>query len=224
MSTDLMMYLSDKSSVTGVLKAACFAAEAHKNQRRKDAGATPYINHPLAVALLCLQYMRKDDIFDGIAIAQAAILHDVVEDTATTLQEIGAVFHEQVMGFVKEVTDDRTLSKPMRKRAQIKHILEISDAAQLIKLCDKLNNCQDNLANAPPEWSIETIQGYFAWSKLVVQQVWDKFPELKTKLEEVFNGQFVRDKINYPAIPTDCALAEVVEEYLASLEAAKTDN
>lgn len=221
MSTDLMMYFSDAATAEQILKAACFAADAHRGQRRKDAAGTPYINHPLRVANICASTVRRQDIINAVPLMEAALLHDTVEDTATTFEMIEDQFGKQVADLVKEVTDDRTLTPALRKRAQIAHITQISELAQHIKLADKLDNCQDTLANAPPSWSLERIQGYFAWNKLIVQKIWDQFPELKTKLETVFNGQFLYNGAPYPCISSDKPLEAEVEIYLSTLDGTR---
>jgi (p)ppGpp synthase/HD superfamily hydrolase len=97
-----------------VVKAASFAAWKHSDQRRKDVKKTPYINHPLEVANI-LQGCGVDDD----EILAAAILHDTVEDTDTTFGEIELLFGSNVMRYVRQVTDDRTLSKVERKKHQV---------------------------------------------------------------------------------------------------------
>ena len=69
---------------TLILKAAHFAAQKHKTQRRKDEDASPYINHPIAVALAIAQIGGVDDP----EILAAALLHDTIEDTETTPEEL----------------------------------------------------------------------------------------------------------------------------------------
>ena len=71
-----------------ILRAIDFAARKHRDQRRKDEEASPYINHPISVSLLLAD-------IGGIADAEvlsAAILHDTLEDTDTTTEELEAVF------------------------------------------------------------------------------------------------------------------------------------
>jgi guanosine-3',5'-bis(diphosphate) 3'-pyrophosphohydrolase len=90
-----------------VLKAAAFAAHKHRDQRRKDVKATPYINHPLAVAqALC----EEGDVDDPIILA-AALLHDTIEDTETTYVELRGQFGARIADIVAEVTDTKFLGK-----------------------------------------------------------------------------------------------------------------
>ena len=116
-----------------VLKAAAFAAEKHRNQRRKDAEASPYINHPIQLAHILVQA----DIEDPIVLA-AALLHDTIEDTNTTFEELEIVFGFEIANIVGECSDDKRLGKLERKQAQIDHAAKISHRARLVKLADKI--------------------------------------------------------------------------------------
>lgn len=74
---------------------------------------------------------------------QAALLHDTVEDTATTLAELEERFGAAVRRVVEEVTDDKRLPKAERKRLQIERAPTCSRRAKLVKLADKLHNLRD---------------------------------------------------------------------------------
>ena len=100
---------------TELLKAADFAAKKHRDQRRKDSTKTPYINHPIGVAHILAEEGQVDDL----AVLQAALLHDTVEDTETSFEEIEQLFGREVRDIVDEVTDDRTLHYAERKRRQV---------------------------------------------------------------------------------------------------------
>ena len=130
-----------------LLKALHFAADKHRDQRRKGAGAIPYINHPIAVA-----HTLSDvgGITDATTLA-AAILHDTVEDTDATPEELEREFGAGVAGIVAEVTDDAALTRAARKQAQIDHAPRLSKPAMLVKLADKLCNVTDILER-PPDW------------------------------------------------------------------------
>jgi GTP diphosphokinase / guanosine-3',5'-bis(diphosphate) 3'-diphosphatase len=149
-----------------VLQAAAFAAEKHRKQRRKDAEASPYINHPLQAAYILVQA----DIEDPKVLA-AALLHDTIEDTSTTLDEIEIVFGYEIARVVAECSDDKTLPKLARKQAQIDHAATRSRAAKLVKLADKIANVSDIDGAPPAGWSIERKREYFDWAKAVVDQM-----------------------------------------------------
>ncbi|HEY3698278.1 MAG TPA: HD domain-containing protein [Spongiibacteraceae bacterium] len=147
-----------------LLKALRFAAAKHRDQRRKDREASPYINHPIEVAELLVRIGRVDDI----VVLQSAILHDTIEDTATSAEELEAHFGAEVRAVVLEVTDDKRLPKQERKRLQIEHAPHISTRAQLVKLADKISNV-DAIANNPPaDWPLERRRNYLDWSAQVV--------------------------------------------------------
>src|ERR1041384_6704850 len=98
-----------------LLNALRFAAEKHNDQRRKDAKASPYINHPIQVAEIL---WRVGDVRDTTLLV-ASLLHDTIEDTGTTPAEIKASFGEDVLALVLEVTDDKSLPKEVRKELQV---------------------------------------------------------------------------------------------------------
>lgn len=148
-----------------LLKAASFAAEKHRHQRRKDAEASPYINHPLAVA--CLLALEADVQEEALLVA--ALLHDTVEDTDTSLVELGETFGPKVRGLVEEVTDDKALPKEERKTLQVEHAPHASVAAKQLKLADKICNIRD-IADCPPSgWSQSRKQEYLSWTEDVVR-------------------------------------------------------
>ena len=147
-----------------ILRAATFAAEKHSNQRRKDADASPYINHPLSLASTLA---NEGGVLDPVVIC-TALLHDTIEDTQTTADELTAVFGEEITGVVLEVTDDKSLPKEVRKELQVEHALHISHAAKLVKLADKICNLRDILASPPADWPTTRKQEYFDWAARVV--------------------------------------------------------
>jgi guanosine-3',5'-bis(diphosphate) 3'-pyrophosphohydrolase len=147
-----------------ILAASAFAAEKHRGQRRKGAEAAPYINHPIAVANVLA---NEAGIWDPITLA-AALLHDTIEDTATTAAELALAFGPDVAGVVVEVTDDKSLPKAERKRLQVVHAATIRDRAKLVKLADKICNLRDISRSPPVDWTLERRQQYFDWAAQVV--------------------------------------------------------
>lgn len=165
-----------------VLRAAQFAAHKHRDQRRKDAKATPYINHPIALA----EVLHTDGgVRDPVVIA-AALLHDTIEDTETTYDELRGAFGAEVADVVVELTDVKFLAKESRKRLQIEKAGRASDRARLVKLADKICNLRDILASPPAEWSLERRQKYFDWAKEVVDQVRGVNPNLEQMFERLY--------------------------------------
>lgn len=167
-----------------VLDAVSFAAEKHRFQKRKNPTQTPYIIHPIGVAytLLTLGKVRDPDILMG------ALLHDTVEDTETSFKEIEEKFGSRVTGFVKEVTDDKSLSKRERKQLQIDHAPDKSAGAAQIKLSDKLYNLTDLINSPPDDWEEERVDEYFGWAKKVVDHLpWVNVP-LKNSVDQVIES------------------------------------
>ena len=152
------------NNLNDLLKAASFAARKHTGQTRKGDDAQPYINHPLEVANLLSNVGNVDD-FDVLI---AAVLHDTIEDTETSAEDIIELFGERVCGYVLEVTDDKSLPKRERKQLQVEHAPHLSQGAKLIKLADKISNITDVMNNPPPGWSIKRRLEYIDWGKNVV--------------------------------------------------------
>ncbi len=153
-----------ESTAALLFRALDFAARKHRDQRRKGAEASPYINHPIAVGKVLT---TEGGITDPIVLA-AAILHDTLEDTQTTESELRQAFGEDITRVVREVTDDKLLPKAERKRLQIEHAPQLSERAKLVKLADKICNVRDMKDNPPANWETLRRQAYFDWAAQVV--------------------------------------------------------
>ncbi len=148
------------SDAAKFIRAANYAAAKHRSQRRKGADADPYINHPLQVA----EILSGTGKITDVDILVAALLHDVVEDTETSPEEIEELFGSRVAGLVMEVTDDKNLPKAERKRKQVEKAPHLSDGAKQIKIADKYSNISDIVHNPPDDWSEERKAEYIEWS------------------------------------------------------------
>ena len=162
-----------------LLAAASFAAEKHRDQRRKDTGTSPYIVHPVEVAnaLAGVGGVTDPDIL------VAALLHDTIEDTATTPAELEETFGPTVRRLVEEVSDDKTLPKANRKLQQIEHAAHLSHNAKLIKLADKICNVRDVVHNPPTAWSLERRREYLTWTGKVMAGCRGTNPALEDYLD-----------------------------------------
>ncbi|MDX1698746.1 MAG: HD domain-containing protein [Thiohalobacterales bacterium] len=167
-----------------LLKALGFAAYKHKNQRRRDVEASPYINHPITLAnILC----NEAHVTDSKVIC-AALLHDTLEDTDTTAAELEREFGAAICGIVMDVTDDKTLRKAERKQLQIEHAARISEQAKLVKLADKISNLRD-MDSCPPEgWDLQRRREYFDWARAVI----DRLRGVHGTLETIFDAAYAR--------------------------------
>lgn len=169
-----------------LLKAFRFSASKHRNQRRKDSVKSPYINHPIDVTQLLWEVggVRDKNVL------LAAILHDTVEDTNTHPDEILEIFGEEVVLLVLEVTDDKSLPKPERKRLQIETAPKKSHGAKLIRLADKCCNTRDLLLLPPKNWSIKRRREYLLWTEQVVAGL----RGTNKALEEYYDQEFASGK------------------------------
>jgi guanosine-3',5'-bis(diphosphate) 3'-pyrophosphohydrolase len=165
-----------------LLSAIAFAADKHRDQRRKDASASPYINHPIALA----NVLANEAGIEDERVLIAAILHDTIEDTETTEQELIRLFGQEITAIVLEVTDDKALPKAERKRLQIEHAPDISRRAKLVKLADKICNLRDIATTQPVDWSVERKREYFDWAKSVV----DGLRGVNPGLEHIFDDAY----------------------------------
>jgi guanosine-3',5'-bis(diphosphate) 3'-pyrophosphohydrolase len=163
-----------------LLMAIAFAADKHRHQTRKDAEASPYIIHPIAVATVLAV---EADVSDEATLL-AAILHDTVEDTETTLAELEENFGSEVTGLVNELTDDKSLEKGERKRLQIERARESSPRAKEIKIADKISNVRDIAVSPPADWPLERRREYLTWSERVVAGCRGVNPKLDQAFDE----------------------------------------
>ncbi len=165
-----------------ILRAVAFAAHKHRDQRRKDKDASPYINHPIQLAKVLWE---EGGVRDAEVIA-AALLHDTLEDTETSLQELRGEFGEDIAEIVLEVTDTQWIKKQVRKRLQVARARYSSEQARLVKLADKICNLRDMSAHPPAGWPLERKQQYFDWAKEVVDRLRGTHAVLEQKFDEVY--------------------------------------
>jgi guanosine-3',5'-bis(diphosphate) 3'-pyrophosphohydrolase len=147
-----------------VSEAAELAAHRHNGMARKGRGSEPYINHLAEVANLLA---TATDGRDAELIA-AGWLHDAIEDTTTTKEELAEKFGERVSSLVVEVTDDMNLPKSTRRQLQIVHSPGRSPSAKLIKIADKISNICARILPDPTAEERDDLAGYTAWAEQVV--------------------------------------------------------
>jgi len=174
--------MSQPESLALILRALAFAAHKHRDQRRKDPQASPYINHPIALANVLI---NEAGVHDARTLC-AALLHDTVEDTQTTPEELEREFGQAIRDVVLEVTDDKRLTREERKRLQIVHAAKLTRPAKLVKLADKICNLRDVAHNPPSNWDLARRQQYFDWAKQVV----DGLRGVHPKLEAIFDAAY----------------------------------
>jgi hypothetical protein len=188
-----------------ILRAANFAAQKHKLQQRKNVAREPYILHPLRVSELVATVGNSSQ---NVPLLQAALMHDTVEDTATTFEEVENQFGRKVRLLVEEVSDDKTLPKDVRKRLQVENARTKSPEAQLLSLADKVANLEDLLlvkggGGIPIGWSVERVQDYCAWASQVAAGMSGACEPLEERLRQMVRGEFeYTDGKRYPALRT----------------------
>ncbi len=165
-----------------ILRAVAFAAHKHRDQRRKDKEASPYINHPIELAHVLWD---EGEVRDPMVIA-AALLHDTLEDTETSWQELRGEFGEEIADIVLEVTDTKWIRKEVRKRLQVAKAKHSSTQARLVKLADKICNVRDLGTRAPEGWSLERKRQYYDWAREVVDRLRGTHAELERRFDEVY--------------------------------------
>lgn len=169
------------NNIALIIQAAHFAADKHRDQRRKGVRNTPYINHPLEVAE---RLSTVAGISDPVVLA-AAILHDTIEDTETTRAELAEKFGNEIAALVAELTDDVGLTWQQRKRQEIEHSLHLSPRAKLIKLADKTCNVADTVSNPPGEWTLSRRRDYLEFARLVADGCHGANADLDAEFERV---------------------------------------
>lgn len=165
--------------VQSLTRALMFAAQKHTDQRRKGARAEPYVNHLIDVVDTLARHTGGADV----ELLMAGALHDTIEDTGTTYEELKRAFGENVADIVRECTDDKSLPKMERKRLQAENAPHKSERARMVKMADKISNLKSILESPPPDWDDTRKLEYFNWSKSVV----DGCRGVNTGLEQEFD-------------------------------------
>lgn len=176
----MMKQSLDDDGFSKILKAIQFAARKHRDQRRKGAQHAPYINHPIDVTEILWRVGKVRDVVTLLA----ALLHDTIEDTDTSADEIRQLFGEEVLSVVLEVTDDKSLPKAERKRLQVVNAPHKSARARQIKLADKISNVTEITNDPPDDWSMERRSAYLDWTENVIDGLRGQNPELEALYDQ----------------------------------------
>lgn len=184
-----------------LINAFELASFAHRFQTRKSDNSS-YIVHPVRVANTLV---KIGGVVDDV-ILSAALLHDVVEDTSVTLEEIEKL-NPEVAAIVAQVTDNKKLTKVERKKLQVTNASKKCNGAKLVKLADKYDNLSDIVKLPPKGWDKNYILGYFVWSKKVVEGLRGTNVNLEAALDKLFLEN----------IPSDIDLDAELELYYKSL-------
>jgi len=160
-------------------QAADYAARQHIAQRRKGEAAEPYINHLTEVAALLAEATNGDDV----VLLMGGLLHDTLEDTDATYEDLVERFGREVAALVAEVTDDKSLPKEERKRLQIEKTAGKSRRAKLLKLADKTSNLRGLVTSPPKGWPPARLADYVVWAHDVVRSCRGLNPRLEAAFD-----------------------------------------
>jgi (p)ppGpp synthase/HD superfamily hydrolase len=159
-------------------KAMRFAGEKHSQQKVPGTGAN-YLLHLANVSMEILIALKQTDDFDLELAIQVAILHDVIEDTDTTFEEVKVNFGTQVASGVLALTkNDKLTSKTAKMQDSLKRINLQPKEVGMVKLADRITNLQ-----APPaHWSKEKIAAYLKEAKAIAESLINKNDYLQERL------------------------------------------
>ena len=164
-----------------VSEAAELAARRHNGQTRKGRGEEPYINHLAEVANMLSAVTNGEDA----ELVAAGWLHDTIEDSETTHDELAQRFGLRVAGLVQECTDDMSLPKHERRRRQVADAPKKSDSAKLIKIADKISNIRARIFADPSAAQRAELADYLAWAEQVVANLRGGNARLDALFDEV---------------------------------------
>lgn len=174
-----------------VARAYAFAAERHVKDVRKGANKEPYINHPIEVAeLVAIATEGRDP-----NLIAAAVLHDTIEDTDTSYDDLREEFNSEIADLVAEVTDDTRLPSEVRKAKQAADMPKKSDRAKMIKMADKISNLRSIRDSPPAAWTEDKKRSYIKTASNVVAGARDanawlakEFDRVEAELLKQLNG------------------------------------
>lgn len=176
------------NAIVDLMRGLDFAARKHSDQRRKGAAAEPYINHLAQVARLLAEATGGHDV----VLVLGGLLHDAIEDTDTTLEQLEDAFGPEVAALVAEVSDDKTLPRSERKRLQVETARRKSTRAKMIKLADKTSNLRSLIDSPPVSWDIGRQRDYLAWTREVTAGCRGVNSELEAWFDEAYETALSR--------------------------------
>ncbi len=159
-------------------KSIKFAAERHKDQKIKGTNSS-YIVHLSNVAMEVIVAYYSEPNFDIEYAVQLALLHDVLEDTDTSINEIKASFGEEVAIGVLALTKNEALPKVEQIYDSLIRINKLRKEVAIVKLCDRLSNLQ----KPPAFWTKDKIANYLQDAKMISRMLANKHKYLNNRLE-----------------------------------------
>lgn len=163
---------------TLVERAFLFAKHAHEGQTRKYTGE-PYFNHAYAVAVLVFPH--------GPTVTAAALLHDVVEDTEYTLEDIETEFGVFIASIVEQLTDCETGNRKERKAAACERLRNAGNFAKTIKLADMIDNRKSIM-----QYDKDFAVVYMREARELLPNLKGGCPKLYKQLEDILDEYYER--------------------------------
>jgi (p)ppGpp synthase/HD superfamily hydrolase len=145
-----------------IKKAIQFAARKHHGQFRNETEPLPYVTHLFSVALLVAEDGADDDV------VTAALLHDTIEDTGTTREEIVVAFNERVAELVEAVSEKKHLDWKDRKEEYLAHIQQVDEEALIIAIADKIDNIESRMEAFETEGELILTR----WARPIGEYLW----------------------------------------------------
>ena len=147
-----------------IKKAIQFAARKHHGHVRVSGGEEPlpYVTHLFSVALLVAEDGASDDV------VTAALLHDALEDTDTTREELASAFNERVAALVEAVSESKELDWKERKQEYLARLENADEDAVRIAIADKVDNIESKIE----EYEREGESIHERWSQPPAEYLW----------------------------------------------------
>lgn len=162
-------------------KTIKFAAQKHTDQNQTIPGTDlPYVVHLSNVAMEILLASGKTENFDGELAVQIALLHDVLEDTPTTYEELENMFSKPVAEGILALTKNSNLEKDQRMIDSLNRIKKLSKEVWAVKLADRITNLQP----PPVHWSEEKIKKYKVEAEIILKELRGGNEYLEKRLEQ----------------------------------------
>ncbi|MBS0519942.1 MAG: bifunctional (p)ppGpp synthetase/guanosine-3',5'-bis(diphosphate) 3'-pyrophosphohydrolase [Proteobacteria bacterium] len=172
-------------------RAADYAARQHVAQRRKGDRGEPYVNHLIEVTALLAEATGGGDV----VLLMGGLLHDTIEDTDATFEDLLERFGPEVAALVAEVTDDKGLPRDERKRRQVETAPGKSRRAKLLKIADKTSNLRGLMTSPPTGWTETRLADYVDWAEQVVRSC----RGLNAALDAAFDAAYAQAKARFGA-------------------------
>jgi (p)ppGpp synthase/HD superfamily hydrolase len=172
------------------IKAFSFAALAHRDQKLSGT-EYPYLYHISLVCMEIIAALNREEERDGNLAIQCALLHDVLEDTDTTPEQLRREFGSDVAEGVKALTKNRSLSRSASIEDSLQRIVGQPREVWMVKMADRITNLQP----PPAHWDEEKIREYREEALLIYENLREGSPLLAERLKLMIDnyGRFIHD-------------------------------